>query len=378
MAGPCAFVVKRLVCFKFARAANVDAVTSFIATVNCNNSAGIHFHAPRNAMLWSAERPFQALTLTGGGFRGLFTARVLQRIEEHIDRPIGGLFDLTCGTSIGGIIALAIAYEIPISKVVKMFEEMGEVIFPWKGRTGGLRKYWDLCKYAKRPKYSNDALRNVVSHIFPNDITLGDALHPIAIPAVNVTEGKPQVFKTRHRGEWYRDSKFKAVDVALATSAAPTFFALAELGGNLYADGGLFANSPDAIALHEAQHYFQVPLDLIRMLSIGTTTKNYSLSFRKRSFGVVDWLEDERIFSVIISAQQQFVDQLMKHRLGPQYLRIDREPSEQQAGDLGLDVASDIAIQTLKALAEKAVTDVMGTSLKSYLTHVPQLAVLKE
>jgi patatin-like phospholipase/acyl hydrolase len=57
---------------------------------------------------WTPERPFQALALTGGGYRGLFTARALQVIEEHIKEPIGRRFDLVCGTSIGGIVALAV------------------------------------------------------------------------------------------------------------------------------------------------------------------------------------------------------------------------------------------------------------------------------
>ncbi|MBK6864394.1 MAG: patatin-like phospholipase family protein [Ideonella sp.] len=54
-------------------------------------------------MTWSQAQPFQALSLTGGGYRGLFTARALQVIEDHIHLPIGQRFDLTCGTSIGAL-----------------------------------------------------------------------------------------------------------------------------------------------------------------------------------------------------------------------------------------------------------------------------------
>jgi hypothetical protein len=53
------------------------------------------------AMTWNADRPFQSLALTGGGYRGLFTARVLDVIEEHLGEPIGRRFDLISGTSIG-------------------------------------------------------------------------------------------------------------------------------------------------------------------------------------------------------------------------------------------------------------------------------------
>lgn len=296
-------------------------------------------------------------------------------MEEHLGHPIGRHFDISCGTSIGGIVALAIAFEVPMKKVVDVFTEFGGTIFPphappkSKWQIG-----WDLFSHRNRPRYSSVPLRKAIASLIPEDAVLGDAIHPVAIPAVNVTEGRPQIFKTRHKPEWHRDWKLKVIDVALATSAAPTFFDLAEVSGSLYSDGGLFANAPDMIAVHEAEHYFGVPVDVVRMLSIGTTTKSYSISFSAgREFGVADWMQEARLFSVMISAQQQFVDQLMAHRLGDRYLRLDKEPSQEQASDLGLDVATPVAIQTLKALATKATTDLIGNRLDSYLAHTPQL-----
>lgn len=79
---------------------------------------------------WTTEHPFQALTLTGGGYRGLFSARALQVMEDHCGEPIGRHFDLIAGTSIGGIVALAVAFEIPMSTVVQTFEKRGSDIFP--------------------------------------------------------------------------------------------------------------------------------------------------------------------------------------------------------------------------------------------------------
>lgn len=324
---------------------------------------------------WSVEQPFQALTLTGGGFRGLFAAQALQCLEEHIGHPIGRHFDLTCGTSIGGIVALAVAFEVPMKKVVEVFTNLGPTIFPPHTTPEGKWQIGtDLFKHRNKPRYLSVSLREAITSLIPKDAILGDALHPVAIPAVNVTEGRPQVFKTRHKPEWHRDWKLKVVDVALATSAAPTFFELAEVSGSLYSDGGLFANAPDLIAFHEADHYFDVPVDAVRILSIGTTTKSYSISFKAgREFGVADWMQEARLFSVMISAQQQFVDQLMDHRLGDRYLRLDKEPSQEQASDLGLDIATPVAIRTLKALATKATTDLIGNRLDIYLAHTPQL-----
>lgn len=331
-------------------------------------------------MIWTNGTPFQALSLTGGGYRGLFTARALQVMEQRIGEPIGRRFDLTCGTSIGGIVALAVAFEVRMENVVKVFEDYGAEIFPPQvPPSSNIGRGWDLWRHSRKPRYSSAPLREAIGKLIDKDATLNDAKHAVAIPAVNVTQGKPQVFKTRHKAEWSRDWKFKAVDVALATAAAPTFFELAEVGGNLYADGGLFANAPDLIALHEAEHFFSVPMDAIRILSIGTTTKSYSVSFNAgRQFGIADWMEEQRLFSVTISAQQQFVDQLIQHKLQGRYFRLDHEPSQEQAKDLGLDVATEAARKTLKALADKATTDVLGNQLKVYLEHSPQLKLVTE
>ncbi len=331
-------------------------------------------------MTWSVQHPFQALSLTGGGYRGLFTARALQVIEEHIGVPIGQRFDLTCGTSIGGIVALAVAFEVPMSRVVNVFEQHGETIFPpSEPPTSKVGKGLDFWRHSRRPRYSSAPLRKAITTLIDEDATLNDAKHAVAIPAVNVTQGKPQVFKTRHKAEWNRDWKLKAVDVALATSAAPTFFELAEVGDNLYVDGGLFANAPDLLALHEAEHFFGVANDAVRILSIGTTTKSYSVSFKAgRRFGIADWMEEQRLFSVTISAQQQFVDQLMQHKLGDRYVRLDHEPSQEQARDLGLDMATESARKTLVALAQKATTDLLGANLAPFLNHRPQLNLIKE
>jgi uncharacterized protein len=332
-------------------------------------------------MNWSAERPFQSLALTGGGYRGLFTARALQVIEDHVGKPIGQIFDLTCGTSIGGIVALAIAFEKPMKDVVKVFQEEGPNIFPPREPASSLPMLAiEMAKQARKPRYSSAPLRTAITRLIDKDATLGDALHPVAIPAVNLTQGQPQVFKTRHKAEWNRDWKLNAIDVALATSAAPTFFELAEVDGNLYADGGLFANAPDLICLHEAEHFFDVPVGYQRLLSIGTTTKSYSVSFDAgRQFGLMNWiLEDQRLFSVTISSQQQFVDQLVRHRMSDRYFRLDHEPSQEQAHDLGLDRASEAAQKTLLGLATKAATDVLGTSLAPYMRHAPQLRIVRE
>lgn len=71
----------------------------------------------------------QILSLSGGGYKGLYTATVLASFEKELKKPIAQYFDLLAGTSIGGIIALAAAFEIPMKDVVNKFKERGDELF---------------------------------------------------------------------------------------------------------------------------------------------------------------------------------------------------------------------------------------------------------
>jgi predicted acylesterase/phospholipase RssA len=309
---------------------------------------------------------FHILALTGGGFRGLYTARVLERLEDKAGRPIGQYFDLIAGTSIGGILALAVAFEVPMSQVVSVFRDNGEKIFPkrsiWAGVFGS--------------RYDSKPLNDVISALFPVGATLSEALHALVIPTLNLTKGKQQVLKTRHNPEWNRDQSYRVQEIALATSAAPIYFPIAEIDNQLFSDGGLFANAPDLVALHEANTFFDQKDGEIKMLSVGTLSSSYSVPASiNRKLGVMSWLKPPSfpLIQTILAAQQQFSIQLVQHRLGPNYLRIDSTPSEAVMADIGLDKAGTTSQQALLGLASKDVSDVLGTDIvRSMLNHAPR------
>ncbi len=298
---------------------------------------------------------FQILALSGGGYLGLYTARLLRDFERQAGRPIGSCFDLICGTSIGGILALALGAEISADTILGAFEADGEAIFSNRPKPRGkVAKLLDLKRFLNGPKYGDAGLKRTAQRLLQSR-TLADSRRRLLIPAVNMTRGQLQMFKTAHHERYTRDHTYPMIEVALATSAAPTIFPMAELGSSLFADGGLAANAPDLCGVHEAVCNLDIRLKDIHVLSLGTTTTEFALSHAEgRQFGAVQWMTDSRLISTMIAVQQQLTVSVMEQQLGSRYLRIDEPARPDHQGVLGLDVATVEARRTILGLAEGA------------------------
>lgn len=313
----------------------------------------------------------QILCLSGGGFRGLYSAALLEELERKAGMPLAECFDLIAGTSIGGIIALGLAAGRPAKSIAAAFEEKGQSVFSARRPLGKLKTFARIASHLRRPVYSTANLGTIIDEIVPAGTLVGDLTTPVIVPSVNLSKGKPQVFKTPHDPRFERDHKLLVRDVALATSAAPTFFPPHEIGSELFADGGLYANSPDDLALHEALHFLKASIDDVRLLSIGTTTSSFAWSAATaKTPGYLDWAVRSRLMNATIGSQQINSDYVMRHRLGDRYLRLDAEPSAEQSAELGLDVASDFAMQDLKALATATVrANINSPYINAVLAH---------
>lgn len=321
-----------------------------------------HSPAPR-----SGHHPLRVLSLAGGGFLGLYTAVVLEALEARAGAPLARCFDLVAGTSIGGVLALGLAFEIPMSRLVQLFKEHGPAVFSNRALpSGNMGRLLDLSRSVFGPKYSGEALRAALqAHI--GDQRLADALHPVVIPAVDVDRCRTKVFKTPHSPASQGDGALQAVDVAMAACAAPAYFPAVRIRRRLYADGGLFAVAPDQVALHELEHFMDVAPEHVTMLSIGTATARYRPADGVRDdSGAVGWLADGRLVLTLLSVQQQHVQAMLEDRLGDRYLRMDADwPAN--AG-LGIDVATPKAINTLTSLALATVRDADPKRLAAFLS----------
>lgn len=301
--------------------------------------------------------PFRILALSGGGYRGLYTAHILAEFEKKAGKPIARCFDLIAGTSIGGILALGLAMEVPAAAIRDKFIADGESIFSAREKPRGLfSNIRDIARFIWKPKYDAAALRKTIEDVLGEDVNLGAAKHRVIVPAINMSTGAVQVFKTAHHKTFVRDHQLRMVDIGLATSAAPTIFPMARVGNWNFVDGGLFANAPDFCALHEANHFLDVARDEIQILSVGTTTTRYSLANSSgTNFGAFQWLIGGRLLSTTISAQQQLTEFTLVHLLGDRFIRVDQQQSHEQAEELGLDVATKNARDTILGLADATV-----------------------
>ena len=222
---------------------------------------------------------YRILTIDGGGIVGTYPAAFLAAMEDHLDRPIGSYFDLIAGTSTGGIIALGLGLGLTAREILSLYENRGPAIF---GQKHGCGVNWFLrhCRSARwlvHRKYGSEQLRDALKEVL-GERRIGEAITRLVIPAFNPTLQEVYIYKTAHHPRFMNDYKNRAVDAALATAAAPTYFAEHITDNDVgLVDGGVWANNPIAVATAEAIGVLGWPADKLRILSLGCVEKTYTV-----------------------------------------------------------------------------------------------------
>ena len=207
------------------------------------------------------------LTLDGGGMRGLFEARVLAELERRVGRPLAEVFDLVSGTSTGGIVALGLTVAgHPATQIAELYEAHGPRIFRVVPVVTWVRQFF-VSKFGRGPL--DDTLREELG-----DRRLSEARTRTLVPAFSLAQRDIVWFDSGGAvpGERVRVAAGDplARDVAAATSAAPTVFEPARVGGldGEWLDGGVGADDPTplamAIGLHDRHD------EDVVVLSVGT------------------------------------------------------------------------------------------------------------
>jgi predicted acylesterase/phospholipase RssA len=282
------------------------------------------------------------LSLWGGGFRGLFTARVLERMEADGGPPLRDRFDLIGGTSVGAILALGLAHGVPARRLRETLQARGPGIFrPRPLSFGGLlRARYDAAGVAA-------AVRELLGPAA--EAPLADAPAAVVVVAVDQRAARPAVLTSRRAAPDGRGDPIAVVDAALATSAAPTYFPPHRTGDAVLVDGGLIANAPDLLLAATAIRRHEVPLAALRLCSIGTAGGQAPRP-PARDPGALGWLRRHGLVELTVDAQAALSAELSSGLLPRGTLRVDATPAK----PIALDDASPAATRTLLALADEA------------------------
>ena len=245
------------------------------------------------------------LTVDGGGIKGIIPSYFLAQIERYLNKSCYKMFDIIGGTSTGGIIATALTSpvngQVPLTaeEVLGIYRNDGAQIFVSQqgfipddyralyysddGSGNGIEPYL-------QKKYGSDTLNDAklnmennlkgrTKHVFTTSYTINSNGNAIPNPVLGKDYG-PYLFN------WLDASKnefddYKVWEAARATSAAPTYFPVANLGGgqgvNSAAgerwalDGGVMSNNPTIWAISEAfRTKLATSLNDIVVVSLGT------------------------------------------------------------------------------------------------------------
>lgn len=281
------------------------------------------------------------LSIDGGGIKGVFPAAFLAKLEEDLPEPIGSYFDLIAGTSTGGIIALALGAGYRAREILEFYEKYGPAIFANNGLAARAKQYLTR-------KHSADGLKVALLAQF-GDRKLGDSVTRLVIPSQNLETGKVYIFKTAHHVRFQEDRKRDMVDVALATSAAPTYLPTHKLpGGTALIDGGIWANDPAGVAAVEAVGVLGWDPRDVHMLSLSCTASPVELNGDGwLSAGKLSWAA--KLLDVVGAGQSSGAQGTAAVLLGG-HDRIDRIAPQVAAGTFALDNAR--GIPRLRGLGE--------------------------
>jgi hypothetical protein len=310
--------------------------------------AGVPEGAPKH----NANTRRRLLCLSGGGYRGLFTAVVLEHIEAQLQRfgtpRLRDHFDLVAGTSIGGLLACGIAAGIAARQLREALANGGGTVFP--------QRSFATARQMIGPLYSGATLAAVIRKTLGASATttLEQLDMPLLVPAVSWISGELVTFESRGLAG-SRAPATTLLDVCLATSAAPTYFPAHALENDVLVDGGLVANAPDLCALLAAQARWRLPLSGYEMVSIGTAGSPAGGLAGNVPRSGARWARGAQIVKLTLAAQERLAVSQCASLLQSGFFRIDQQPSQGHLELQAMDRVDASTTATLRKLADDAI-----------------------
>lgn len=224
----------------------------------------------------------RTLGVDGGGGKIVFSVRWLKLFVNLWGIPpaeIYKYFDVICGTSAGGIVALGLAYGLSIDEIEEFILENLKWVFTIRSAVDVVLGSDDASFPSNRPyfvqklhiwsqndqsyravseasNYGHARLRQALTSIFGNS-TLQNLQTAVIVPAYNLTKKKSVLFSNLNYSQLIGQNE-SIVNVALATAAAPTYLPPVQFPAGVMPfiaptdqiiDGGLYRNNPSPIGL---------------------------------------------------------------------------------------------------------------------------------
>lgn len=263
---------------------------------------------------------YRILSFDGGGIRGLVTLAILKRLETQVPNLIKGA-DLLAGTSTGGIIALGLAAGKSVDELLALYRDKGKDIFD----DSWFDDIRDLGGLAGAD-YDQKNLAKILNGIF-QDMQLKDLGKRVLIPSFNLDDGDPDAARRTWGPKFFHnfpgedsDGDESVVEVALDTSAAPTYFPT----HGTFIDGGVVANNPSLAAVAQTQDSRNTdptpPLGDIFLLSLGTGTNLSYVKGKNLDWGLAQWAKP--LVSLLMDASMGIADYQCRYLLKANYRRI--------------------------------------------------------
>jgi patatin-like phospholipase/acyl hydrolase len=298
----------------------------------------------------------KVLSIDGGGIRGLIPALVLAEIERRTGRRIAEMVDLVAGTSTGGILACGLTRPGADGRPLYAAEELAGIYVdegPRIFHRSLLKRIFSVEGWFDE-RYEDDGLNAALAR-YLGDVNLSGALVDVLVTAYDIN-GRFAFFFRSARARNDPTYDFPLVQVARATSAAPSYFEPAQATDVVSArtypliDGGVFAVNPSMCAFADVSAGGRAD-ELELMLSLGTGEHTRPYTFEQtRWWGQLEWARPvlDMVFDGIADTTEFVAGTLM----GERYVRLQTELNI--ASD-DLDDASERNLAALRAEAEQLI-----------------------
>lgn len=304
---------------------------------------------------WKPKYPghkgLRILSFDGGGTRGVVSIAFLKELLQRAGKTHPHeLFDIVCGTSTGGILAVLIGGQrAGIEESEAAYDSFIDKIFAARS---------NLRLVQEQAAYDEQELEKVLYSFTGDELLLDTNKHDaprIFCVSTKANNNPPLIHLWRNynyppkllpeqESRYGGHFRINSATAVRATTAAPTYFTPVRLeDGGLYCDGALVANNPTAVAVQEAKAIFpNVPIEYV--VSVGT-------GFIDQHNNASDLGWNLLVNQIIASSvDTEDVHHLLRDFMSPdQYFRLNLPLQE----NLSIDEKNKTILSNLKKLARQ-------------------------